>query len=113
MNFDRIRRHGGRCAHIRRQYLQIDLDLFGRRLGVGFSVGANDGNGVTILEHFVLAENRPIPTIALVGREGNQAGNRIFAFHVLVGHDLEDAGHLLRFRRIDVFDQRMRHFRLH
>ena len=113
MNLDRIRGHGGRCAHIRRQDLQIHLDHLGRRLGVGLGVGANDGNGVPILEHLVLAKNRPVPAVALVGRESNQAGNCVFAFHVLMGHDLENTGHLLRFRRIDILDQRMRHFRLH
>jgi len=30
-----------------------------------------------------------------------------------MGHDFEDSWHLLRFRRIDILDQRMRHFRLH
>ncbi len=65
-------------------------------------VGADDGDGVAELEDLVVAEDRPIPAVALVGREGDQAGDAVLALDILVGDDLVDAGHLSRPRLVSM-----------
>ena len=99
MDFHRVGRQRREAGHVGRQHFQIDLDLLGRRAGVLLGVGGDDGDRVAELEHLVLAKDRAIPAVALVGREGDEAGDRVLALDVLPGDDLGDAGHLLGFAR--------------
>ena len=113
VDLDGVVGHGGRRAHVGRQLFQLHLDLLGRGLGLLDGVGADDGDGVAILEDLGVAQDRPIPAVALVGREGDQAGDAVLALDILVGDDLEHAGHLLGFGGVDREDVGVRDLGLH
>ena len=89
------------------------MDLVGRRAGVFDRVGGDDRDRVAELEHLLLAQDRTVPAVALVGREGDQAGDRVLALDVLPGDDLGDARHFLGFARVDALDVGVRDLRLH
>ena len=76
-------------------------------------VGADDGDGVAELEDLVVAENRPVPAVAFVGGEGDQAGDAVLALDILMGDDLDHAGHLLGFGGVDGEDVGVGHLGLH
>ncbi len=101
MDLDGVIGHGRRRAHVGRKLFELDLDLFGRRPGVLHGVGADDGDGVAELEDLRVAQDRTVPAVAFVGREGDEAGDAVFALDVLVGHHLVDAGHLFGFGGVD------------
>ena len=86
MDFDGIRLHGGRGAHVGGQLFQLDLHLGSGGLGVLLGIGTDDGDGVTSLENFGIAEDRTLPAISQVGGEGDQAGNAVFALNVFMGN---------------------------
>ncbi len=109
--------HGVRCqglvtAHVGGQDFQIHLDLLRGGPGMFFRIRGYDSDRIAKLEHLLFAKNRAVPSVALVGRESDEAGNRVLAFHVLPGDDLDHAGHLFRFRGIDAFDVGVRHLGL-
>ena len=112
MDLDGIVRHGGRSVHVGGQYFQIDLDHLCCSIGVFLGVGTDDGNGITELKNLFIVEDRAIPAITLVGREGDQAGDAVFTFDILVGNDLEYAGHFFRLGGVDPLDDGMGNFRL-
>ena len=102
VNFQGVVGHGRRGVHVRRQFFEFDLDLFGRGLGLSLGVGADDGQGVAVLEDFLIAEDGPVPAVAAVANGvDDQAVDAVVAAHVLVGQDAVDAGHLFRFRSVD------------
>ncbi len=104
VNFDRVGSQSFVTAHVSRQNFQVNLDLLRGGLGMLFGIRGYDRNRVAELEDLLLAENRTVPAVALVGREGDQAGNRVLAFNVLPGNNLDHAGHLFRFRGVDALD---------
>ena len=57
--------------------------------------------GVAVLEYLGIIKNRPFPAVALVGGEGDQAGDAVFALDVLMGQHAIHAGHLFGFRGVD------------
>ena len=113
VDFDGVVGHGRRGAHVGGQLFQFHFDLFGGGLGLLDGVGADDGNRVAILEDLRVAQNRAIPAITLVGREGDQAGDAVLALDILVRDDFEDAGHLLGFGGVDRQDVGVRDLGLH
>ncbi|MPM52910.1 hypothetical protein SDC9_99674 [bioreactor metagenome] len=66
-----------------------------------FSIGADNGDGVTNLEDLGVAKDGAVPTISLVCREGDQTGDAVLAFDVFVGDHFNDAGHLFSFGGIN------------
>ncbi len=104
VDLDGVLGHGCRGVHVRRQHFQIDLDLFRRGFGVFAGVGADDGDDVAILVDLVVVQDRTVPAVSLVGREGDQAGDAVSPLDVLVGNDLENAGHLLGLGAVDPLD---------
>ncbi len=74
-----------------------------------FGVGDDDGDGVPVLEDLLVAQDRTIPAVTLVGGKGDQTGNAILAFDILVGNNLDDARRLLCCRGVDPLDVCMRH----
>ena len=105
MDFHGVGRERREAGHVGRQHFEVDLDLLGRGAGMLLGVGGDDGNGVAELEDLLLAQDRAIPAVTLVGREGDEAGDGILAAHVLPRDDPLDARHLLGFRGINVLDQ--------
>ena len=65
------------------------------------AVGADDGDGVAVLEDLLVAQDGTIPAVTLVGREGDQAGDAVLALDVLVGDDLVHAGDGLGLGHVD------------
>ncbi len=105
--------HGRRRAHVGGQHFQLDLHLGRGGAGVLLGVRADDGDGVAVLEDLGVAQDGAVPAVAFVGGEGDEAGDPVLALDVLVGHDLVDAGHLLRFGGIDGQDVGVRDLGLH
>ena len=101
VDLDGVGLHRLGSAHVGGQNLEFDLDLLRGLAGVLLGIGADNGNGVTVLEHLGVAQDRPVPAIAQVGGEGDQAGDAVLALDVLVGNHLEHAGHLLRLAGVD------------
>ncbi len=112
MNLNGIISHGGRGAHVFGQPFHLDLDLGSRGLSILVGISTNNSNGIPVLEDLLVAQDGTIPTVTLVGGEGDQAGDTVFAFDVLVGNDLFNAGHFLGFGCIDGQNLGMRHFGL-
>lgn len=59
--------------------------------GIAFAVGTDNGQSVAVLKDFFVIKDGPIPAVPLVGGEGDQTGDPVFAFNVLVRQHLEDA----------------------
>ncbi len=104
-----VLRHGRRRAHVGRKLLQLHHDLLGSGPGLVLVFGADDGQGVPVLEDLGVAEDRPVPAVPGVGGEGDQAGDAVLALDVLVGDHLEDPGHLFRGGGVDALDRGMGH----
>ena len=113
VDFDGVVGHGGWGAHISGQLFQLHFDFLGRGLGLLDGIGAYDSNRVAILEDLGIAQDRPVPAVALVGGEGDQAGDAVLALDILVGDDFHHAGHLLGFGGVDRQDVGMRYLGLH
>ncbi len=113
VDFERVRFLCRPAVHVGGQHFDVDNDLLGCVASMLHSVGGDHGNGVTKLEDLVLAKDRAIPAVTLVGREGDQAGDGVLAFDVLPGDDLDDARHLFGSGGIDALDVGVRHLGLH
>ena len=107
MDLDGVGSHGFGRAHVFGQQFQVELDLVGGGAGMGFAVGADDGQGVTVLEHLGIVEDGTIPAVALVVGKGDEAGDAVFALDVLVGQHADHAGHLFGFGGVDALDDGM------
>lgn len=78
MNFNGVRRHGFRGAHIFGQQFKIKLHFFRGRAGIAFAVGTDNGQSVAVLKDFFVIKDGPIPAVPLVGGEGDQTGDPVF-----------------------------------
>ena len=108
MDFDGVLRHGVQCVHVGGQLLNFHLHRVGRCPGVGLGIGCHNGDGVAELEDLVAAQHRALKAVGLVvlgqhdkavdlvGAAGGQ--------NVLIGDDLEHAGHLLRLGGVNALD---------
>ncbi len=108
VNLQRVGCLGSPTVHVGWQNFQINLDLLCCGTGMFHRVGCNNGNGITELEHLVLAQDRSIPAVALVGGKGDQSGDGVLALDILPGNYLEYAGHFLGSGGIDAFNVGMR-----
>ena len=99
MDLDGVVGHGRGRAHVGGQRLQLHLDLRRGGLGLLDGVGADDGDGVAVLEDLGVAQDGPIPAVALVRREGDQAGDAVLALDVLVRDHLRRRRASSRLRR--------------
>ena len=114
MDFDGVRSQGVRGVHVFGQLFEVNLDFVGSSAGMLFSIGADDGEGVAILEDLGVIQDGTIPAVALVlVREGDEAVDAVLALDVLGGKDSEDAGHLESFGGIDALDVGVRNLGLH
>jgi len=104
VDLDGVRCHGFRGAHVGGQHFQLHFHFFRGIFGVGFGIRAHNRQHVAILEDFGVVEDRTIPAITFVRREGDQAGNAVLAFYVFMGDHFENAGHFLRFRSVNLLD---------
>ncbi len=100
------------ATHVGRQHFQIHFDFLRRRSGMFLRIRGYDGDRVTELKNLFFAQDRTVPSVSLVGREGYEPGNGVLAFHILPGDDFDHAGHLFGLRRIDADDVRVRNFGL-
>ena len=108
VDLDGVGRHGVERVHVGGQLFDLDLDGVGSGTGVGLGVGRDDGDGVAELEDLVGAEDRTLKAVGLVvlGQHDETvdlvraAGGE----DVLVGDDLDNAGHLLGLRGVDALD---------
>jgi len=71
MNLDSVVCHGCRGAHVSRENFQLYLNFVNGGLSMLSGIGSYNGNGVTKLEHFFVAEDWSVPTIPFVIREGD------------------------------------------
>ena len=113
VDLDGVGLHRLGSAHVGGQNLEFDLDLLRGLAGVLLGIGADNGNGVTVLEHLGVAQDRPVPAVAQIGGEGDQAGDAVLALDVLVGDHLDHAGHLLSLAGVDGEDVGMGDLGLH
>ena len=109
VDLDGVRSHGRRCVHVVRKYFQVELHQLSGGIGMLFCIGNYDGNGVPILVNLIVTENRAVPAVTLVGGEGYQTGDAVFALDVLVGDNLDHAQRLLCRGGIDPLDVGMGH----
>ena len=104
VNFDGILGHGRRGVHVGREDFEVDLHELSGLAGDLLGSGGHQGDSVTVLEHLFVAQDRTIPTVTLVGGEGDQTGDAVLALDVLGGDDAVDAFDLQGLGEVDALD---------
>ena len=89
--------------------LIIDLDFLRRRARVVFGVGADDGDYVAPLADLVALFDHyaALPAVGERGVTADLSADAVRTLDVLIGYDLEYAGHLLGFADVDLVDLRV------
>ena len=71
--------HGCRGAHVGRQFFQFHIDFVGRGAGMGFGIGADNGNGIPVLKHFGIGQDGAVESVAAMGiGKDHQTVNAVF-----------------------------------
>lgn len=113
MDLDGIGSHCLGCGHISRKDFQIDLHCLCRRFRMLYRICADHGDRVAVLEYFLVAEDRAVPAVSLVGREGDKTRDPVLARYVFVCNNLRNTRHLLCFCGVDAPDVCMGYFCLY
>ena len=110
MDFHSVRVHSFRCRHVSRKHFQINLHILGCFPGMGDCICTYHSDSISVLEHFLVTEDRTVPAVAFICGECDKSGDPVLSGNIFIGNDPVYSRHLLCLRGIDPLDPCMGYF---